>query len=318
MPGYRERPAEVETALVPVADVASSKQEVWLMAEAGVEGVGPGKEVRLEGSVVRAGSRDALLRRAGRWYHVRGCSAEDAPRLGEDIASVCRPPRSRDATPIRSIEPEAEEDSRTLWVDYDMHQERFKDWRSVVKESKEMRWSDFPVDGPCTTLHLMKHMERVGGSPRQWMQEFAREHRLDRGDRVFHELGNLVEVRHLGGCYDQVNMAGLAAFEKVSRRLQVIIDAYSTTQGGGPNWKMAKYYDAAPGSVDGVAPSLRSWGIKKAKEELELSSHRVRAPAADGIDESTGDAAQSGGRGRGRGRGAGRGGGGQSPPAQSG
>lgn len=68
-------------------------------------------------------------------------------------------------------------DCGTLWVDYDAHGERFKNWRTVFAESSEHVWSDYPFEGPPTCLYLSKHSEWHGGDPRRWMQGWAREKR---------------------------------------------------------------------------------------------------------------------------------------------
>ena len=201
----------------------------------------------------------------------------------------------------------AVDDLRTLWLDWDEHGERFKTWRAVVKESREEGLRDSPVPGPDTTLHLMKHMERNGGDPRRWLAEFLRERRIDRGDRVYHEATNLAEVMALAGSFDQLNLPGLACFEKLSRRLQAVIDAYSGAAGSGPNWKMARFYDGAQTAADAVSPQLRQWGLRQAKDEAELSTQRVKdRPAEDG--ETPRDDGSGAGRGKGGGKqGAGRG-----------
>ena len=45
-----------------------------------------------------------------------------------------------------------------------------------------------------------------------------------------------------GGAYDQLNMPMLMSFQKVSRRLQLVVEAHAEV-GQAPSWKMARYYN---------------------------------------------------------------------------
>ena len=62
------------------------------------------------------------------------------------------------------------EDVRTLWIDVDGQQERYKEWRALVQERYVERYPDCPLEGPDTVMHLLKHMLRFGGSPRGWLE----------------------------------------------------------------------------------------------------------------------------------------------------
>eukprot|EP00959_Pyramimonas_sp_CCMP1952_P455970 9472410-Pyramimonas_sp.AAC.2 len=107
-----------------------------------------------------------------------------------------------------------------------------------------------------------------------WLADFCRDRRIEKSDRVFHELQNLVEVVYIGGTFDQLNMPALQCFERISRRISSIVDAYSGS--GGPSWRMARHYEGVSGVLDSVSPALRQWGIKRAKGENELNTARAR------------------------------------------
>ena len=68
---------------------------------------------------------------------------------------------------------------RTLWIDVDGQQERHKEWRAVVQESNVERYPECPLEGPETVKDLLKHMLRVGGLPRGWLELWFREHHID-------------------------------------------------------------------------------------------------------------------------------------------
>ena len=55
------------------------------------------------------------------------------------------------------------DDARTLWVEYDSQGERHREWRKVVQDSSVSSWTDWPHQGPQSTLHMLKHCLRHGG-----------------------------------------------------------------------------------------------------------------------------------------------------------
>lgn len=60
------------------------------------------------------------------------------------------------------------------------------------------------------------------------MQSYGARHKgISETDRVMFELRTLIEVIHLGGVYDQLNLASLASFESAAQRVHSIVDAYS-------------------------------------------------------------------------------------------
>ncbi|CAK0827885.1 unnamed protein product, partial [Prorocentrum cordatum] len=85
---------------------------------------------------------------------------------------------------------------------------------NVARESSTEVYDDTPLEGPCAVLHLLKHMERFGGDPRNWVDKWCLEDRIGKSDRTFHELETLVVALMTGG-----------SFEKICRRVQLIIDA---------------------------------------------------------------------------------------------
>ena len=81
-----------------------------------------------------------------------------------------------------------------LAVDYDEQGERFKEWRSVVAESREYGYRDRPWEGPLTVLHTIKQTYKQGGNPKQWLLLWARTKGVQEGDRVMHELRTIAEA----------------------------------------------------------------------------------------------------------------------------
>jgi hypothetical protein len=199
------------------------------------------------------------------------------------------------AAPAAEESGDAGEDVRTLEVCYDERGKRFRPWRDVVRDITENAWPDSPHDGPSTVVDNVTHMERYGGTPRLWLQLWARARGVEEGDRVHHELSCLVEILEIAGTYDQINIGSLACMEECCRRLQAIVDAFSSDSGR-QDWGNARIFTGRKRAEDLVSPSLKAWAAKKGKEEVELFRARnslrdLRSPSAAASDEAAAAAA---------------------------
>ena len=209
----------------------------------------------------------------------------------------------------------SDDDVRTLWVDTDSQGARHKPWKAVVEECTEEAWRDSPHEGANTLFHLMKQMLKYGGTPRQWLTEYLRDRKIEKSDRTYHELVALIDAIEYAGCIDQINLPSLVSMERLARRIATIVDAYGNV--GAPNWKMAKHYEGTAGPFDAVSPALRTWGMKRYKEEQDLLGKKGRQSSALAEEEDRGDGDEDGGHdaaGPARRRGGGRGRGGRKHP----
>eukprot|EP00438_Fugacium_kawagutii_P022866 Skav226462 [mRNA] locus=scaffold1781:97140:98588:+ [translate_table: standard] len=229
----------------------------------------------------RVGDYDGLVQREGRWCRVKMLRVDAGPAHFDGrrrlLGEVFKTPKEDDSLlPERASEeePRVRDDARTLGVDYDEQGDRFKEWKRVVGELKEYSFGDWPHEGPLSTLHLCKHMLKSGGDPKLWLQVWARHKGIAETDRVMFELRTLIEIVHLGGTYDQLNMSSLASFESAARRIQSIVDAYSA--GSTPDWGAARIITGYRGPDDAVSPQLRTWAARKGKEEVELAQARAK------------------------------------------
>ena len=185
-------------------------------------------------------------------------------------------------TPVERVKDGSEKgDARTLWIDYDEQGSRFKDWRDVVRESQAYPFDGAPLEGPPSCLHLMRHWQRHGGNPRLWLDNWLRSKSIGKQERVAHELEVLLEAFYIGGTFDQLNLPALFVFEVLGRRVQSIIDAYSQ-DASRPLWNNAKYFSGVGSADDLVAPELRHFVSRKAKEEAEIENSRGRARTLGG------------------------------------
>eukprot|EP00959_Pyramimonas_sp_CCMP1952_P326555 6835671-Pyramimonas_sp.AAC.1 len=81
------------------------------------------------------------------------------------------------------------------------------------------------------------------------MAEWTREHRVERQDRIYHELEVLCHALLPAGTCDQLNLGALRCMERLARRVQVITDARSVP-GAPANWRMARYLTGESGPSD--------------------------------------------------------------------
>ena len=118
----------------------------------------------------------------------------------------------------------------------------------------------------------------------------------------------LCDAVHYGATYDQLNLPSLAMAEVLSRRIELICEAYSNPSK--PCWDAARYY-VGVGTLEDVVPaSFRSYVARRARDDAEIANARSRTSqlrgAPGGGATSPGDPGEGlpdAGRGRGRGRG---------------
>ena len=259
--------------------VEADPSQVWLITE-NIDQYKIGDYARVDPSRdLMLGGHTGLIRVASGWAKAELILTTDAAEFVRarrgDAGSPS--PSPHQATEIHENE-EGSSDARTLMVDYDHQGARFKEWRVVVADSKDYHYEDWPCEGPSTVLHLLKHMMKFGGDPKQWLELWARQKSISDQDRVKHELRCLMDVLYLGGTFDQLNMPVLASFETVARRVQCIVDAYAAGGSGAPDWGNAKLFTGYTGPEDLVMPQLKTWAARRGKEEVELyqARHKMR------------------------------------------
>ena len=145
-----------------------------------------------------------------------------------------------------------------------------------VLECQDFAYADFPHEGPATTMHMVKAMERQGGDPKGWLEIWCRSRGIADSDRVKHELRCLVEAFWLGGTFDQLNLPVLSSFETLSRRIAAIVEAYSQGPSSSPDWSSARLITGYKGPEDIVMPQLKTWVARRGKEEADLYQARSR------------------------------------------
>lgn len=153
---------------------------------------------------------------------------------------------------------------------------RYKEWRVFCQDVSSLRFDDWPIEGPHTSAQLCVHIDRHGRLPSGFLERWARAKKIEETDRVFHELRWFMESLELGGTYDQLNLGACAWAQAAARRAQVIFDAYDANPAK-PNFDGSKYLAGTSQVTDAIAPELRSFAARRAKDEAEVEKQRQRA-----------------------------------------
>lgn len=275
---------------------------VWVASEP-LGGLRLGQEIVLNAtSDVQVGEKTAMTLRNGEWVRADLVTIEEATSFADMRRSLFAKPSGASSSTRTDTKPKEEDpeeghdhhgDARTLWVDIDEHGERYKRWRDVCKECFTPVFDEKPLEGPATSLHLIKVTERQGGDPRLWLQGWMRQKKMEPTDRTAHELKVLCDCLYFAGVYDQVNIPALISLEIVARRIQAIADAY--TNPNKPSWENAKIFTGQGTADDVVSPTFRTYAVRKNKDELELLQARQKvrelrgSPAITTSDDGAGD-----------------------------
>ena len=125
-------------------------------------------------------------------------------------------------------------------------------------------------------LTFCNHVERHSQSPTAWFEQWCTSVGVNSGDRIYHETVPLLQALEWGGSYDQLNISALFSFEILSRRIQVILQAYHNSPGR-PTYEHAQHYNPLGNPLDGVVPELRKLGVTRVKEDAEVERTRQKA-----------------------------------------
>ncbi len=110
----------------------------------------------------------------------------------------------------------------------------------------------------------------------QWYHRYLAENRIAASDRLAYELPALCRLLEHAGGDDQPNLASLAAFEVLARRMQLLLDAARRGPGEG------RFEDEGLGSghqerTAGIAPALPAHVATRTEEEAKVEKQRQKA-----------------------------------------
>ena len=226
-----------------------------------------------------------LLKRGGIWLKAMAWRAEEVPERVEALRARERrrtPERAPSAHCLDTPQPgevgggercgpsRATEDARTLWIDWDSQGERYKPWRTVCQESRQLDHADLGLGGEGTALLMAKMMVGQGRDHRLWAERWLREKGIERDSRTGHELSVLTNAFYQGGVYDHLHVGGVGALKVICRRIAVLVEAHS--QPSRTNWAAARFLGGAATSDEVILPGLRSYAMRRAKEEIDIQN----------------------------------------------
>ena len=82
-------------------------------------------------------------------------------------------------------------------------------------------------------------------------------------------MRSIAKYLEAGGSYDQVNLAGLACFEHMARRWQLIMEAHHEDPIK-PDYDSAMYYTEEAHEKTGVSPALKAHVAKQMRGDAEV------------------------------------------------
>ena len=173
-------------------------------------------------------------------------------------------------------------DSRILRIKT-RHGSRARDWKDLTEDSVPKNFSVWPIPGPRSTPYCLKYLNVQQGGAADRAILFQNLAKLNASDWGMAEYSTLLEVVKIAGTYDQVNVANLASFEVIFRRLQTLEYCYSDRaeelsnnqhQRFGPRLTMEEqsaFMGLTRSQVCMVDPQLLSYIREHVKERADLS-----------------------------------------------
>ena len=173
-----------------------------------------------------------------------------------------------------------ENDVRVLGVLYDSAEERYRSYESAVNSCFEEDFVDWPLEGPRSTLTVLRQLRRDGRSFLQHHDEWVQRSQIDGSNRAVHEHRLLSRSLHLAVTYDQVHAPNLASIEILVRRRMLIERAHSGGRGAQPVYEGSEHFmglrEATDGSV--IDPAL----VRYTAERLHADSEILRKQRLSG------------------------------------
>ena len=175
---------------------------------------------------------------------------------------------------------------RVLPIKRDSRSIKYRDFKDAVDNMhphSELP-EDWTVNGPRTAGWVLRHMQRVGGTPVGFHNRWMAEVRLDYGAQGCSEHLGWCKFLETAATYDQLNLCGLACVELGVRRLQMISEKWRhkmPSLSGSNNSEMDDAFlllgtSETRGNIL-VAPELQSWLGEQLSKEALASKERRKA-----------------------------------------
>ena len=125
-------------------------------------------------------------------------------------------------------------------------------------------------------MWLCKFIRDQGCVPRTRTEKWMREAHVPDTDRVKHEHGCLMEMLEWALTYDQLDVSSLASFELLSRRVQLLEEAY-TANPKAPRFEGSDHFQGLGKRTAAVAPQLTAHVAQQLQGEAQIQKERRKA-----------------------------------------
>jgi len=178
-------------------------------------------------------------------------------------------------------------DARTLPILVDRTGERWRDFANVVTKVQFSEVDNWPLEGPRTSLWVIKFVARNGGSFQGRHTKWVSENRLERSDPLVQEHDTISEVMDWLCCVDQLDVSNLVGAESLLRKYQLIEEIKTTKEE--PGTEEHAYFKGKIKTLHGacICPELSSWVAERIKSDNEILKQRSRATELRGLDPKT-------------------------------
>lgn len=167
----------------------------------------------------------------------------------------------------------AVKDLRTLPLVFDQQGNRRQDFAAVVGRmtQDDMPGGGMMLDGPASTLGVLKSMVARGLTPVTDHEHWVRTHELPRGDRSVYEMEVITRALEAFCMIDQLNLPNSKGIELLMRRWQLIREAHRISPGA-PDYSSADVFmgwEYKRG--DGVHPELARFVAAELKDQAAIA-----------------------------------------------
>jgi hypothetical protein len=170
----------------------------------------------------------------------------------------------------------ASADARVCPVRFDERGERYRQYSDAVPLLLEPAWHDWPIKGPRTTRWLAKYIKDMGITPKLRTARFLLDAKVPDTDRVKHEHATLMEILEWAMVYDQLDVSALSCFELLSRRVQLLEEAYAANPKA-PRFDGGEYFQGLGRRNAAVDPALTQYVAQQLQSDAMIQKERRKA-----------------------------------------
>ena len=181
--------------------------------------------------------------------------------------------------PKKDVDSMGVRDLRVLPLVFDQQGNRRQDFSAVVARMThvDMPGGGLQLDGPASTLGVLKSMVARGLTPVTDHEHWVRTHDLPRGDRSVYEMEVITRALEAFAMSDQLNLPCSKGIELLLRRWQLIREAHRISPGA-PDYSSSDVFmgwEYRRG--EGVHPDLAKFVASELKDQASIAKEARKA-----------------------------------------